>query len=365
MAQSSSNSQLQPLPSDLLLDLRSDTVTRPTEGMKAAMYAAEVGDDVFAEDPSIRALEARCADLMGHEAALFCPSGTMTNQIAIQVHTRPGDEVVCDRLAHIYNYEGGGIARNAGASVRLLQGDRGRFNLEECLGNINPPDSHYARTTLVAVEDTCNKGGGSVWNLAKLEALSLEVRSRGLAFHLDGARAWNAFVARGQWGDVNAIAAYGRLFDSISLCLSKGLGCPVGSVLVGPNPFIQEAHRVRKVMGGGMRQAGSLAAAGLHALDHHVARLAQDHTHAKQLGDTLAAHPDVASVDPVETNIVIFSLKGNQADEAVQALAAVGIGCFAFGPDKVRLVTHLDMTPDDVHEACRRMTQTQLIGRQA
>ena len=365
MAQSSSNSQLQPLPSDLLLDLRSDTVTRPTEGMKAAMYAAEVGDDVFAEDPSIRALEARCADLMGHEAALFCPSGTMTNQIAIQVHTRPGDEVVCDRLAHIYNYEGGGIARNAGASVRLLQGDRGRFNLEECLENINPPDSHYARTTLVAVEDTCNKGGGSVWNLADLEELSLEVRSRGLAFHLDGARAWNAFVARGQWGDVNAISAYGRLFDSISLCLSKGLGCPVGSVLVGPNPFIQEAHRVRKVMGGGMRQAGSLAAAGLHALDHHVARLAQDHTHAKQLGDTLAAHPDVVSVDPAETNIVIFSLKGNDADEAVQALAGVGIGCFAFGPDKVRLVTHLDMTSDDVHEACRRMTQTQLIGRQA
>ena len=365
MAQSSSNSQLQPLPSDLLVDLRSDTVTRPTDAMKAAMHAAEVGDDVFAEDPSIRALEARCAELMGHEAALFCPSGTMTNQIAIQVHTRPGDEVVCDRLAHIYNYEGGGIARNAGASVRLLHGDRGRFSLNECLDNINPPDSHYARTTLVAVEDTCNKGGGSVWDLKELEALSKEVRDRGLAFHLDGARAWNAFVARGQWGDTDALKAYGKLFDSISLCLSKGLGCPVGSVLVGPQSFIQEAHRVRKVMGGGMRQAGSLAAAGLHALEHHVARLAEDHAHAKQLEATLSAHADVASVDPVETNIVIFSLHGNLANEAVQALAAVGVGCFAFGPDKVRLVTHLDMTLDDVHETCRRIAKIRLTGPQA
>ena len=196
MAQSSSDSQLQPLPSNLLVDLRSDTVTRPTEAMKAAMHAAEVGDDVFEEDPSIRALEARCAELMGHEAALFCPSGTMTNQIAIQVHTRPGDEVVCDRLAHIYNYEGGGIARNAGASVRLLHGDRGRFSLDDCLGNINPPDSHYARTTLVAVEDTCNKGGGSVWDLEELEALSKEVRARGLAFTstapVRGTRSWHA-----------------------------------------------------------------------------------------------------------------------------------------------------------------------------
>lgn len=365
MAQSSSNSQLQPLPSDLLVDLRSDTVTRPTDAMKAAMHTAEVGDDVFAEDPSIRALEARCAELMGHEAALFCPSGTMTNQIAIQVHTRPGDEVVCDRLAHIYNYEGGGIARNAGASVRLLHGDRGRFSLNECLDNINPPDSHYARTTLVAVEDTCNKGGGSVWNLSKLETLSREVRTRGLAFHLDGARAWNAFVARGQWGDPSALKAYGQLFDSISLCLSKGLGCPVGSVLVGPQSFIQEAHRVRKAMGGGMRQGGSLAAAGLHALDHHVARLADDHAHAKQLEATLSAHADVASVDSVETNIVIFSLHGNHANEAVQALAAVGVGCFAFGPDKVRLVTHLDMTSNDVHEACRRIARIRLTGPQA
>lgn len=355
MASSSSDSQLQPRPADLLVDLRSDTVTVPTAAMRDAMNAAPVGDDVFGEDESINALQERCAALTGHEAALFCPSGTMTNQIAIQVHTRPGDEVICDRLSHIYNYEGGGIARNSGASVRLLHGDRGRYTLEDMLANVNPADSHYARTSLVAVEDTCNKGGGSVWDVAELKQLSEASRERGLKFHLDGARVWNAWVRRGQWGDSEALRSYGQMFDSMSLCFSKGLGCPVGSVLVGSHEFIQEAHRSRKVLGGGMRQAGVLAAAGLHALDHHAARMEQDHAHATLLGQTLAAHPDVQSVDPVETNIVIFSLPDPVSAQVVRELSDLGIACFAFGPDKIRFVTHLDMSTEAVEEACLRI----------
>ena len=354
MAQSS---QLQPPPSNLLVDLRSDTVTQPSAGMRQAMLDAPVGDDVFGEDESIQALQQRCAELTGHEAALFCPSGTMTNQIAIQVHTRPGDEVICDKLSHIYNYEGGGIARNSGASVRLMHGDRGRYGVEEMIANINPADSHYARTSLVAVEDTCNKGGGAVWNVDELARLSEASRVRGLGFHLDGARVWNAWVQRGEWGDASALQHYGRLFDSMSLCLSKGLGCPVGSVLVGSEAFIAEAHRSRKVMGGGMRQAGVLAAAGLYALEHHVTRLEQDHHHARMLEQTLGAHPDVAHVDAVDTNIVIFTLPEATADTVVQAFSGMGIACFAFGPNKVRLVTHLDVVTANLEEACQRIAK--------
>ena len=350
-------SQLQPPPSNLLVDLRSDTVTQPSPAMRQAMLDAPVGDDVFGEDESIQALQQRCAELTGHEAALFCPSGTMTNQVAIQVHTRPGDEVICDKLSHIYNYEGGGIARNSGASVRLMHGDRGRYDLEEMIANINPADSHYARTSLVAVEDTCNKGGGAVWNVDELARLSEASRARGLGFHLDGARVWNAWVQRGEWGDASALQNYGRLFDSMSLCLSKGLGCPVGSVLVGSESFIAEAHRSRKVMGGGMRQAGVLAAAGLHALDHHVTRLEQDHRHARMLEQTLGAHPDVAHVDAVDTNIVIFTLPEATADRVVQAFSNMGIACFDFGPNKVRLVTHLDVATAKVEEACQRIAK--------
>lgn len=357
MASSSSDSQLQPRPAELLVDLRSDTVTVPTAAMRDTMNAAPVGDDVFGEDESINALQERCAALTGHEAALFCPSGTMTNQIAIQVHTLPGDEVICDRLSHIYNYEGGGIARNSGASVRLMHGERGRYSVADMVANINPADSHYARTSLVAVEDTCNKGGGAVWDLSALEALSMACRERELKFHLDGARAWNAWVKRGEWGNAQAMMNYGRLFDSMSLCFSKGLGCPVGSVLVGSEAFIAEAHRSRKVMGGGMRQAGVLAAAGLYALEHHVSRLDEDHTHAKLLEATLNDHPDIAHVDQVETNIVIFTLPTPTSSEVVEAFSRMGIACFAFGPDKVRLVTHLDMTKDDIEEACRRIAK--------
>lgn len=339
----------------MLVDLRSDTVTRPDMAMRQAMLAAEVGDDVFAEDPTVNALQERCAAMLGHEAALFCPSGTMTNQIAIQVHTRPGDEVICDQLAHIYNYEGGGIARNSGASVKLVQGDRGRFNLAQVIQGMNPLDSHYARTSLVAVEDTCNKGGGSVWELDELAQLSNHCRDEGLRFHLDGARAWNGWVSRGMWGDQELLASYGRMFDSVSLCFSKGMGCPVGSILVGSEAFIREAHRSRKVLGGGMRQAGMMAAAALHAMDYHVSAMSQDHVHARMLETVLEEHPEVSSVDPVESNIVIFTLSEMGADEAVRAFAAMGIACFAFGPHKIRLVTHRDVHVDSLTEACRRL----------
>ncbi len=247
--------------------------------------------------------------------------------------------------------------------MRLMHGDRGRYDVAEMIANINPADSHYARTSLVAVEDTCNKGGGSVWDVEELKQLSDACKAQGLKFHLDGARVWNAWVKRGEWGDAKALGAYGRMFDSMSLCLSKGLGCPVGSVLVGSQSFIHEAHRSRKVMGGGMRQAGMLAAAGLHALEHHVARLAQDHLHATQLETVLNAHPDVLHVDPVETNIVIFSLHSNLANGVVAAFADMGIACFAFGPNKVRLVTHLDMTSEAVDEACRRIQAWRLETR--
>ena len=357
MASSTQDNQLQPLPPNLLVDFRSDTVTQPTKAMRQVMHDAPVGDDVFGEDESIQALQHRCAELTGQEAALFCPSGTMTNQIAIQVHTSPGDEVICDKLSHIYNYEGGGIARNSGASVRLVDGDCGRFDAADMIANINPMDSHYAKTSLVAVEDTCNKGGGSVWDVGALKRLSEECRARGLKFHLDGARVWNAWVKRGEWGNPNAMANYGGMFDSMSLCLSKGLGCPVGSVLVGSKTFIADAHRSRKVMGGGMRQAGVLAAAALYALDHHVVRLEQDHRHASMLEHALKSHPDVAQVDSVDTNIVIFSLPEATSAKVVDSFAELGIACFAFGPNKVRLVTHLDMVTTEVEEACHRISR--------
>lgn len=320
-------------------DLRSDTVTRPTQGMLRAMWSAEVGDDVFGEDPSIRALEEHSAALLGHEKGLFCPSGTMTNQIAIQVHCRPGDEVVCDELAHIYLYEGGGIARNAGASVRLLKGNRGRFTAQQVTENLNNPhDAHAARTRLVAVEDTANKGGGSCYNPADLDELKELTRRQGLAYHCDGARIFNAIVAHGR-----DAAQHGGRFDSLSVCLSKGLGSPVGSVLLGSRDFIAEARRVRKVMGGGMRQAGYLAAAGLYALQHHVTRLQEDHQRAQELHTLLTQLPGVREVLPAETNIVIFHLHQPNAAEVVAQLAQHKLLCFPFGRDAIRLVTHLDV----------------------
>ena len=328
------------------IDLRSDTVTRPTASMMEAMMADPTGDDVYGEDPTVNRLQDLLAERFGHEAGLFCPSGTMANQMAINVHTQPGDEVICHRLSHIYNYEGGGIARNSGASVRLVDAPRGAVLADVIRAEINPADSHFARTALVCVEDTVNKGGGAVQASAHLEAGSVACRDAGLPFHLDGARAWNALRATGEdW------THYGRRFDSISLCLSKGMGTPVGSVLLGTQAFIEEAHRSRKVMGGGMRQVGILAAAGLHAIQHHFDRLEDDHRRAAVIGERLESHSAVASVAPVETNIVIATLPaGRTASEMVDHFSDCGVLCSAFGPDKVRWVTHLDFHEGDLEK---------------
>ncbi len=326
------------------IDYRSDTVTLPTPGMHEAMMKAPLGDDVFGEDPTINALETKAARLFGMEAALFCPSGTMTNQIGIKMHTQPGDEVICDFLSHVYQYEGGGIAFNAGASVRLLTGDRGRIAAGQVLDAINPDDVHKPKSSLVVLENTSNRGGGSCYELSEIEAIRAVCSQNKLKLHLDGARLFNALVYKQQ-----SAKDYGRLFDSISICLSKGLGCPVGSVLIGTAADINKARRIRKVFGGGMRQAGVLAAAGIYALDHHIERLAQDHTHAKEIEAALLSNPLIESVLPVETNIIIFQLKpAVTAAEMVDKLKEKGILCFATGKQTIRFVTHLDVSAEMV-----------------
>ncbi|MCH2197812.1 MAG: aminotransferase class I/II-fold pyridoxal phosphate-dependent enzyme [Flavobacteriales bacterium] len=328
----------------MMFDLRSDTVTKPDKAMINAMASAEVGDDVFAEDPTVNELQERLADMFSQEAGLFCPSGTMTNQIAINVHTRPGDEVICDRLSHIYNYEGGGIARNSGASVRLVNGDRGRFTVDQIKGEVNPSDSHYARTSLISIEDTCNKGGGAIYDVEEIKKLSTFAKVQGLAFHLDGARVFNALAENN-----TLVSSYGKHFDSISVCLSKGLGTPGGSVLLGSKSFIQEAHRTRKALGGGMRQVGILAAAGLHALEHHAPLLREDHDKARKTASILEEQSWVKSVMPVHTNIVIFDLiEEGSAEQRCHLLEQKGIRSMPFGPSKIRFVYHRDITPQDM-----------------
>lgn len=320
------------------IDLRSDTVTRPTKAMLDAMMNAPVGDDVFGDDPTVITLEHKAARMFGKEAALFCPSGTMTNQIAIKVHTRPGDEVICDEGSHVYRYEGGGIGMNSGSSVRLIQGNRGRITAEQVLQNINPDDIHNPVTRLVVAENTANRGGGSCYGLEDLEAISKACRKNNLMFHLDGARLFNALVKKGQSPE-----AMGRVFDSISICLSKGLGAPVGSLLLGDKAFIKQARRVRKVFGGGMRQAGYLAAAGIYALDHHVDRLKDDHDRAAILGEVLSSCSFVKEVLPVETNILVFKLQDTVRDkDFLAALEEKGLRAVGFGPQTIRFVTHLD-----------------------
>lgn len=328
-----------------MIDLRSDTLTRPTPAMLAAMMAAPVGDDVFGEDPTVNALEQKVAHLFGMEAALFCPSGTMTNQLAIRTHVRPGDEVICDQISHIYLYEGGGIAVNALASVALLAGHRGKLTPELIAPAINNPnDVHRPVSRLVSLENTVNKGGGCYYTLPELTAIRQLCDQHGLGLHLDGARLFNALVETG-----DAPEAYGRVFNSISICLSKGLGCPVGSLLLGSGTFIAQAKRFRKLMGGGWRQAGFLAAAGIYALDHNIQRLKIDHSRARQIGHILASQPQITEVFPVETNIVIGRLvDGITNTNYLAQLKEQGILGVAFGPQLIRFVTHLDLTDDDV-----------------
>jgi len=326
-----------------MIDFRSDTVTRPTPEMLKAMFAAQVGDDVFGDDPTVNALEAKASELFGMEAALFCASGTMANQIAIKAHTQPGDEVICHKLSHVYYYEGGGIAMNSGASVCLLEGDRGRITAADVAAHINPPaDPHRPLTRLVSVENTMNKGGGSIYNFNELEAIGKVCSENGLKYHLDGARLFNALVETS-----DTPADYGRLFDSISICISKGLGVPVGSVLIGSKDFIRKARRIRKVYGGGMRQAGYLAAACIYALDNHVERLHDDHKRAKQLETILLSLPYIESVVPVQTNLVFFKLKPEMpVNDFLKKLRENDIYAMALAPQEVRFVTHLDITDE-------------------
>jgi threonine aldolase len=332
-----------------MIDLRSDTVTRPSKEMLNAMFEAVVGDDVFGDDPTVNALESRAAEMFGMEAGLFCSSGTQTNQVAIKVHTRPGDEVICNKLSHIYYYEGGGIAVNSGASVCLLDGDRGRITATDVRAHINPDDIHRPVTRLVEIENTMNKGGGAVYDYNEIIAISNVCKENGLKFHLDGARLFNALAVTGQ-----SPLEYGHLFDSISICLSKGLGAPVGSLLLGDKDFIKQARRVRKVLGGGMRQAGYLAAAGIYALDNNIARLADDHIRAARIGEILKELPYVEEVVQIETNIIFFRLaEGLNENEFLHKLAIHDIHALALSPRNIRMVTHLDFTDEMLTELIR------------
>ena len=328
----------------MITDLRSDTFTKPTPAMLEAMFKAAVGDDVFGEDPSVNQLESMAASMFGMESAIFCPSGTMTNQIAIKCHTRPGDEVICDKSSHVYIYEGGGIASNSGSQVKPIDGDRGRISAEQVMESINPDDPHKARTRLVSLENTANRGGGSCYEFNDFKSIREICSKNDLCLHLDGARLWNALVARGENPSV-----YGQVFDSISICLSKGLGAPVGSLLLGKRDFIKQARRVRKVFGGGMRQAGYLAAAGIYALEHNIERLAEDHQHARDIAEALGKKPFIGTIMPVETNILIFEVTGPYSPaEFCKKLQLHRILCLAISPTQVRMVTHLDVTKEMV-----------------
>lgn len=328
------------------INLISDTVTTPTKGMLAAMMSAKVGDDVFKEDATVNALEEKTAALFGMEAALFFPSGTMANQTAIKVHTQPGEQLICDHYAHIFNYEGGGVSFNSGVSCKLIEGHRGMITAKQVTAAINPPDFYHSPlTTLVSLENTTNKGGGAIWDFQEMKAIKEVCTAHGLKFHLDGARLWNALAVTGEDPKL-----YGHLFDSISVCLSKGLGCPVGSVLLGSKDFIAKALRVRKVFGGGMRQAGFLAAAGIYALDHHRERLKEDHKKAKEIEAILSEKDFIASVSPVDTNIIIFELNESvlDAEAFMHKMNENNIKLISMGSGKLRLVTHLNYT-DKMH----------------
>ncbi|MEJ7681664.1 MAG: low-specificity L-threonine aldolase [Segetibacter sp.] len=325
-----------------MIDFRSDTFTKPSAGMLEAMFKAEVGDDVYGEDPSVNKLEFIGAEMFGMEAALFCPSGTMTNQIAIKCHTVPGDEVICDHVSHVYIYEGGGIALNSASSVRPLSGDKGRITAEQVLDAINPDDIHKPRTSLVSLENTANRGGGGCYEFTEIEKIREVCSNNRLALHLDGARLFNATVAKGE-----KLKKYGETFDSISICLSKGLGAPAGSVLIGGKDFIRRSRRIRKVFGGGMRQAGYLAAAGIYALEHNVERLADDHDRAKKIAEALSKKDFIGNFLPVETNILIFEADGRYTPASLtEEMRKHDIRVTVISKTQVRMVLHLDITEE-------------------
>ena len=330
----------------MIIDLRSDTVTKPTQGMLDAMMSAKVGDDVYKEDLTVNALEQRLAEMFGMDEALFFPTGTMANQTALKLHTNPGEQVICDKYAHIYNYEGGGASFNSGISCHLIDGHRGMFTAKQAEAAINPPEFYHSPlTSLIEIENTTNKGGGACWDFEELKKIRKVADKHSLGYHLDGARLWNALVAKQE-----SAKQYGDLFDTISVCLSKGLGCPVGSVLIGKSELMKGALRVRKILGGGMRQVGYLAAAGLYALDNHIERLNDDHKRAKEIGEVLSQMPLIKKVEPIETNIVIFELNDGISEvDFLNKLKEKNIHIIGMGSNKLRIVTHLDYT-NNMHE---------------
>lgn len=330
----------------MIIDLRSDTVTRPTQGMMQAIINAEVGDDVYKEDPTANKLEQRLAEMFGMDAALFFPTGSMANQAAIKMHTQPGEQLIADKWAHVYNYEGGGVSFNSGVSCKLLDGNRGMITAAQVEENINPPDFYHSPlTSLVCLENTTNKGGGACYDFSEIEKIHKVCDKHGLGFHLDGARIWNALVAQKQ-----NPKDYGKIFDTISVCLSKGMGTPMGSVLIGKKEIMKKAMRVRKVLGGGMRQIGFMAAAGIYALNNHLERLEEDHKKALEISEMLLKQSYIKKVEPTETNIVIFYLTETVSEEKfMNDLLQKNIKISGMGQGKLRIVTHLDYT-DAMHE---------------
>ena len=329
-----------------MIDLKSDTVTKPTPAMLEAIMSADVGDDVYKEDPTVNLLEKRLAELFGKEMALFFPTGSMANQAAIKLHTQPGEQLICDKWAHVYNYEGGGASFNSGVSCKLVDGHRGMITAKQLVENINPPDFYHSPlTSLVCLENTTNKGGGACYDFEEIKQIRKVCDEHNLGLHLDGARLFNALVAKGE-----SPKQYGEVFDTISVCLSKGLGTPMGSVLIGDEKLMKNAMRVRKVLGGGMRQIGFMAAAGLYALENNVERLAEDHQRAQELAKTLSEQTYVKEVEPVETNIIIFYLtEGINEVDFLKRLEDCGVIISGMGQGKLRIVTHLGYT-QEMHE---------------
>jgi threonine aldolase len=325
----------------MIVDLRSDTVTVPSKGMLEFMMDSNVGDDVYGEDPTVNHLQNKVASIFGKDVGMFFPSGTMANQTAIKLHTNPGEQVICDKYSHIYNYEGGGASFNSGVSFNLINGKRGMFNAKQAADSINPKDFYHSPlSSLIAVENTTNKGGGACWNINELKLIKKIAKLNNLGMHLDGARIWNALIANGD----NPLEI-GKNFDTISVCLSKGLGCPIGSVLIGDKNIMNNALRIRKILGGGMRQAGYLANAGLYALDNNIERLSEDHKKAKEIGEVLMKSKFVKSVEKIETNIVIFQLQGDINEFSfIKKLNKLNIKLISMGSNKLRLVTHLNYT---------------------
>lgn len=331
-----------------MIDLRSDTVTRPSEAMRKAMYNAEVGDDVFKEDPTVNKLEQFAADLLGKEAALYVSSGVMGNQICLNVLTNPGDEVICERDAHIFNYESGSPAALSGVQLNPIDGKYGIITVEQVESFIRPSSAYYMpKTKVIEIENTHNRAGGTIWPIENIISMKGLAKKYNLYFHLDGARIWNASVAAGI-----PVKEYASHFDSISCCLSKGLGAPVGSIIAGSKDFIKEAYRIRKAWGGGMRQAGIIAAAGLYALQNNIDRLKDDHEKAKFLAERINANPNLEiDMKAVQTNILLFHPKNISVEEGIKKSKDKGLLLSIGKVDLIRAIAHLDVSFDDVKKA--------------